>query len=370
MKVLFISGAYPPLKDGIGDYTAKLIEGLRKKGFVQIEIISQKNLRRWNLFGIMSIMRRIKQDKFDIVHIQFPSSRFRRIIALAFLPLFIKIACRRTKVITTLHEFSISYPINKLRQLTLSLFSDRVIITDDGDLNQLSRGPIGAIIRDKLATIPIGSNIDVYKQDRAESDNFLKKFKLDSNTRVISFFGFVHKNKGLEALLRAMAELKNTGYSIYLILIADLKTEDIPYHKKIRDLIDSLGIKDSIYLTGYCSTTEASNYLSISEICVLPFLDGASLRRGTLMAAFSHALPVITTKSEKYVPKEFVDRSNIFLVPVNDSKALKEAIRLLGEDSALRERIGKGAKQLSEKFSWDEVASKHIKLYNNLCNLF
>jgi len=366
MKVLFISGAYPPLKDGIGDYTAKLIEGLRKKGPVQIEVISQKNVRRWNLFGIMSIMRRIKQDKFDIVHIQFPSSRFRRTIALAFLPLFIKIVCRGTKVITTLHEFSISYPINKLRQLTLSLFSDRVILTDDGDLNQLSRGPVGAIIRNKLAAIPIGSNIDVYKQDRAERESFLKKLKLDSKTLVISFFGFVHKNKGLEVLLRAMAELKNTGYSVYLILIADLNTKDVPYHREIQNLIDSLEIKDSIYLTGYCNTTEASKCLSISEICVLPFLDGVTLRRGTLMAAFSHSLPVITTRSKKYVPKEFVDRANIFLVPANDIRALKEAIRLLGEDSRLREKLKDGAKELSKKFSWEGIAAGHIELYKSV----
>ena len=32
MKICFLSGAFPPINDGIGDYTAKLIKSLKKMG--------------------------------------------------------------------------------------------------------------------------------------------------------------------------------------------------------------------------------------------------------------------------------------------------------------------------------------------------
>lgn len=383
LNVCFVSGAYPPLNDGVGDYTAKLLSYLKPEG-LQINLITSRDkriidgaegqggfnifpiVRKWNLIGVMNILRLMRKKKFDLFHMQFPSTRYHRTVSLGLLPLLVKIISPSTKVVATLHEFSISYPVNKLRQLVIGSFSDRVVVTDDGDFNQISKGPGGVLIKDKLVTIPIGSNIDLCPQDAAEKEAFLKRFKLDPRTRVISFFGVIHSNKGLETLLKAMSELKDIKPPVFLVLIAELNAGVDPYHKRIQDMIDSLGIRDSMYLTGYRSGREVSKFLSISDICVLPFLDGATLRRGTLMAAFAHGLPVITTGSGRHVPKEFIDRSNIFLVPAKDSKALREAIVLLGEDSELRRRIGSAAKQLSKKFSWEKIAAGHIELYNDL----
>ncbi len=382
-KICFVSGAYPPINDGIGDYTAKLLSYLKGEG-LQIDLITSREkgvideagrqgglnifpvIRKWDLIGAVNILRLIKKKRFDLFHMQFPSSRYRRTVSLSLLPLFVKILSPSTKVVVTLHEFSISYPVNKLRQLLIGLFSDRVVVTDAGGFDQLSKGPGRFLLKKKLATIPIGSNIDPCPQNAAGKEAFLKRFKLDPKTRVISFFGVIHRNKGLETLLRAMAELKNIKPPVFLVLIAELNAGADPYHKRIQDMIDSLDIKDSVYLTGYRSGREVSGFLSISDVCVLPFLDGATLRRGTLMAAFVHGLPVITTRPERHVPEEFIDRSNIFLVPAKDSKALREAINLLAEDSGLRRRIGSAARQLSKKFSWEKITAGHIELYNNL----
>lgn len=364
-KVLLITGAYPPLKDGIGDYTARLADNLKNNSNLEIEVVSSGQIKSWNIFGVLDIIRHIKEKDINIVHIQYPSSRFRRTIALAFLPLFIKLISPKTKVIITLHEFSISYPINRLRQLVLGLFSDKVVVSDAKEFKQLAGSWPGAFIKNKLVVIPIGSNIDAYEADAEIKEKFFKEHRLDSKAVIISFFGFIHKNKGVEILLNTLAVLKNKKIPIFLMLIGELKPDN-PYHRRIQHLIDSLGLEDSFYLTGYCTANEASGFLSMSNLCVLPFLDGATFRRTTLITAISHGLAVITTKAEGYVPEGFIDGSNIVLVPVNDKKALVEAITSLGQDNALRKKIGTAAREFSERFSWDKIAARHIELYKNL----
>lgn len=364
-KVLLITGAYPPLKDGIGDYTARLADNLKNNSNLEIEVVSSGQIKSWNIFGVLDIIRHIKEKDINIVHIQYPSSRFRRTIALAFLPLFVKLINRRAKVVITLHEFSISYPVNKLRQLIMTLFSDRIMVSDDKDSRQLAGSCVGILIKNKLVIIPIGSNIDVCPADLQRKEKFLKEHGLDSKTLIISFFGFIHKNKGVEILLDALAVLKNNKIPVFLVFIGELKPDD-PYHRRIQHLIVSLGFEDSLYLTGYCTANEASGFLFMSDLCVLPFLDGATFRRTTLITALSHGLAVITTKAGGYVPEGFIDGSNIVLVPVNDSKALAEAITSLGQDNALRKKIGTAAREFSERFSWDNIAARHVELYKNL----
>lgn len=365
MKILFITGAEPPLKDGIGDYTVRLIDTLKKSSVLEVEVISSKDIRSWNIFGVADIACRVKDKDIDVVHIQYPSSKFRRTIALAFLPLFIKLISPKIKVITTLHEFSISYPINRLRQLVLGLFSDKVVVSDANEFKRLAGSWPGAFIKNKLVVIPIGSNIDVYEADAAKREKFFKEHRLEPKAVIVSFFGFIHKNKGLEALLTALAELKRKKIPAFLLLIGELKPAD-PYHRHIRNLIDFLGLEGSVYLTGYRPPEEISEFLSLSDICVLPFLDGISLRRTTLITALSHGLAVITTRVGDYVPNGVIDGRNIILVPPEDKNALVEAIISLGNDNVLRKKMGTAAKQFSERFLWDNIAARHIELYKNL----
>jgi len=364
-KILFITGAYPPLKDGIGDYTAMLAGRVAKSCGREVEIISSKDIRRWNVFGVAKIVRYVKNNDIDAVHIQYPSSRFRRAVTLAFLPLFIKLAFPKTKVITTLHEFSISYPINRFRQIVMSLFSDKVVVIDGKDFKRLAGSLPGVFIKNKLVVIPIGSNIGIYEPDAKKKEKFLKDHGLGPKTVIVSFFGFIHKNKGVEILLDALARLKNNKIPVFLMLIGELKPGD-PYHRRIQHLLDSFEFKNSFYLTGYCAANEVSEFLSMSDLCALPFLDGVTFRRGTLISAIAHGLAVISTMADGYIPEGLIDGSNIVLIPTNNSKALAEAIASLCRDNALRKNIGMSAKGFSEKFSWDKIAASHIELYRSL----
>lgn len=61
------------------------------------------------------------------------------------------------------------------------------------------------------------------------------------------------------------------------------------------------------------------------------------------------------------------DGRNGFLVPVRDSAALADKLRILIEDKSLREEMGRNGRRKAEKeFSLKDVVDKHLQLYNEL----
>jgi glycosyltransferase involved in cell wall biosynthesis len=89
----------------------------------------------------------------------------------------------------------------------------------------------------------------------------------------------------------------------------------------------------------------------------MPYVDGASFRRGTFMACLAHGMPTITTQPSTPLP-QLRDGENIRLVPPEDPTALAAAIRELAADPALRSRLSTGALALAEGFRWDKIAAQ------------
>jgi glycosyltransferase involved in cell wall biosynthesis len=77
--------------------------------------------------------------------------------------------------------------------------------------------------------------------------------------------------------------------------------------------------------------------------------------------------PIITTTSIGC--KDVVDDGvNGFLVPIKDSDALAEKLRVLIEDKELRVKMGKAAREKAERdFSLDKVVQKHMEIYYSFC---
>ena len=105
-----------------------------------------------------------------------------------------------------------------------------------------------------------------------------------------------------------------------------------------------------------------------TDIMVMPYRDGVSFRRGTLMAILANGRPLITSDPILPIP-ELVHGENVWLTPIDDHNAFKEAIEILAEQSSLREMLGEGAAKLSESFSWDKIAKQTATFYKEIINL-
>lgn len=75
-----------------------------------------------------------------------------------------------------------------------------------------------------------------------------------------------------------------------------------------------LGLREHIYATGFLEERGVSEAFAACVCIALPYRDGASFRRGTLMAALAHRCAVITTQP-RITLSELVHEENVLLVP-------------------------------------------------------
>ena len=77
--------------------------------------------------------------------------------------------------------------------------------------------------------------------------------------------------------------------------------------------------------------------------------------------------PIVTTSSIGC--KDVVDDGvNGFLIPVRNSEALAEKLRILIEDKELRVKMGKASRERAEReFALEKVVKKHLEIYNRIC---
>jgi glycosyltransferase involved in cell wall biosynthesis len=183
---------------------------------------------------------------------------------------------------------------------------------------------------------------------------------------IIAYFGFVTPLKGFDVLLRVVQALRKEGLPIKLLLITRLDPIQDGYHREMTTLMQTLAIRDICLLgDSYYTSQDVSYYLQIADLALLPFSEGASERRGSLLAALQHRLPTITTDGPN-MPSDFVDRQNMILVPPGDVDAMLKAVKRLVEKPDYMKQLAAEAGELSRMFSWDEIAQETIKSYRQI----
>jgi glycosyltransferase involved in cell wall biosynthesis len=142
---------------------------------------------------------------------------------------------------------------------------------------------------------------------------------------------------------------------------------DVAFGAQVDRLIRRHGLDAGGHLlrTGFVAAADVSAHLLACDAVVLPYRDGASLRRGSLMAALAHGCAIISTVPAAPVP-ELRDGDNIRLVPPGSPEALVLAVTELLDAPALRARLGQAAQATSALFRWDGIARRLLDFIGTL----
>lgn len=177
----------------------------------------------------------------------------------------------------------------------------------------------------------------------------------------IIFTGRMIEEKGILVLAEAARKLKpEFGNRIQFLLVGDLYPNP---HALTKEQVEALNDGEYFKWLGYSNNVRG--LLAESSIVAFPSYYREGLPK-SLIEANAIGRPIITTQSIGC--KDTVeDGRNGFLIPIKDSDALAEKLRVLINDSELRERMGKEARAIAERdFSIDDVVRKHLEIYNEL----
>jgi len=164
--------------------------------------------------------------------------------------------------------------------------------------------------------------------------------------RLLCVANYVEK-KGLDTLIDACRVLcsKNVGFHLRLYGRGPLK-------EALAQQIADLGLTDKVTLGGPISQQEVVEQIAQSHLVVMPCRKARTGNMDGIPTAFMEAMaigrPVISCPIAG-IPELVRDGETGILVPSNDPRAVASAIIQLGDDGALRIRLGQQARALVEK---------------------
>ena len=160
--------------------------------------------------------------------------------------------------------------------------------------------------------------------------------------------------KGLQYLLRAIAELVFTYPEIHLEVLGKLKPDG-----DTEKLVTQLNLQKHLTFTSGVATQEVVNMYARASLVVVPSVyEGFGLPAGEAMSC---GVPVISTNGGAL--PEVVGDCGI-IVPVRDPEAIAQAIKELINNPDKRSALSKrGRKRILEHFSWRVAAQEMADLY-------
>lgn len=326
MRLIIITGSLPPEPCGVGDYSVQLARSIRIRSNDAVLI----KLSECSLRGVFSMARHA------VVHVQYPSRGY----GASLLPQLLVALSKRAVV--TIHEFSQVHPLRKLAIVPLLLFGRKIIVTNDFEREAVVRWLPFA--RSRIFVVPVGAA--VLPVDPVPS--------VRERTGLV-FFGLIRPDKGVEEFIQ-LARLLKSHVDFPVAIYSAVPSGNEKYYADIRRQASNLPIEWHI--------NEPLHSVSVGllrfRFAYLHFSDGLSERRSSFIAAINHGLIVLSNASEMTpltLDGSFVNVAD----PVNAGRMIDVFDKDLPRAEAHQER----AIMISRQFSWAEISSRHIEIYNS-----
>ncbi|MBF2026745.1 MAG: glycosyltransferase family 4 protein [Oscillatoriales cyanobacterium C42_A2020_001] len=401
-RIVLVAGTYQPNHCGVAHYTHHLRQALHQHQVESVVLTTCEAANKvqepsvfgvvpdWTLRSLLPLVRAIHQTNANLLHMQHAAGTYQFERAIFLLPLLLRLTGWRSPIVSTIHEYGwwewqpqwCPAPVLESlkawgqnqgwwdREDGFLLTQSDAIVTTNRNATQVIHARLPQL-RDRLHEIPIGANIGVASIDRAAAQRQVRQVcGWSEKAVIITFFGFLHPVKGLETLLPAFQQVATMHPQARLLLVGGVESLALPdqqakqYWQKLTEAIAQLNLQNQVYRTGYVDDCTASQYLSGSDIGVLPFNHGVTLKSGSLLAMMAHGLPVIATRS--HPPDPDLDEMLIPQVAPRDVDELAMELNRLLKDSSLREQLGTAGTAFSQKFSWAAIASAHTRIYQTL----
>jgi len=174
-----------------------------------------------------------------------------------------------------------------------------------------------------------------------------KRLDLDHETKYILFFGFIRDYKGLDLLLKAMADERLKSRQMKVIVAGEFYTNPEPYLK----IIEDNNLKDAIILrTDFIPDSKVADFFNAVDLVVQPYKDAT--QSGVTQVAYHFEKPMITTNVGGLA--EIVPHGKVGYVVNPDATEIATAILHFFEGNKSGEFV-ENLKIEKQKYTWDKM---------------
>lgn len=323
---------------------------------LNIPIIILKKKSKFNFTIVFDLVKIIKENKIDIIHSTLFTSNF-----------WGRIAGMLAGIKTISSERSTyKKPDLIIYDRFLSYFTDKIICNSEAVKKyQIETEKINP---KKLEIIYNG--VDLGKFDKklslAKANKLAYKHKLgiQDNEFVIGNVCRITPEKDLLTWLKTAKILLDKNKRLKFIIVGDAVSaigEETGYKKQIADLINELGIKNNVIMTGFSNDVTR-------EFAVMDLFYQSSVIEGfpnAVLEAMATSLPTIATPAGG-TREVLTDKENGIITDSNPENTANKIINLINNPEKAK-ILGQNARlTIKNNFSGEKLARNTEKLYNQL----
>jgi len=382
MKIMLISGEYPPRIGGVADYTCHLAQALARLGH-HVSVLTTANgrsdgwameagdhvevypdVRDWGVRGAASISARVRDLTPDVIDFQYVPHMYGRggfAPGAAILPLRLRRLSSAT-IVSTVHEIASPWSLkprrafaaaaHRVQALLLAIASDHCIVTNQRYARQMRKWTRSG---SALHEIPVGAGIEPVPLSEPERES-LRSALARKDGQAMGDLSALSVDKRPEDLIAVLSSLDRRAQ---LTLLGGLAV-DQRRRQWFMDRAASAGLAERVRWADALSSADLSRDLYALDVYIHTHSAGASTRSTTLASALAHGLPVVAYRGAETSPL-FVDGENILLAPQGDVLALIEGVQRLLDSPDLRARLSRGARDLYLRcLTWDSIARQFL----------
>ncbi len=245
--------------------------------------------------------------------------------------------------------------------------ADRVVAATQAEVAQIQW--LYQTGTDKVVVIPPGvDTAHFYPIDVDEAREFIS---MKEDTRMILFVGRIEALKGIDTLIKAMAQLQDEGFlAKHPICVAIIGGEAGVSEEKLSAEMARLqalrveaGLDDIVQFLGKRDQDTLQYYYSAAEMVVVPsHYESFGL---VALEAMACGTPVVASETGGLA---FLvrDGETGFHVPAGNITALAERIKQLLTDEMLRTRMARNASAYARQYDWSMISDQVLDLYGAL----
>lgn len=210
-------------------------------------------------------------------------------------------------------------------------------------------------VQEKVEFIPIG-----IKELAPDPEKVAQIRQQYAGKKIVYSLGRLVGYKGYEYLVEAAAALSDE----YVVLIGGKG----PLHENLQQRIEELGLQDKVKLLGYIADEDSASYFGACDVFCLSSIWKTEAFAIVQVEAMACGKPVVATR----IPESGVSWVNRheysgLNVPVEDGKALAEAIRTLTDTDEVYRKYGEQARKLyEERYTYNLMIDRCMELYERL----
>ena len=383
MKVTFL-GALPPII-GVSPYCMHISYALSKKidldfiGFKKFSQMSKSFSRETEINEQIyhNILKNIKTKKTlnwynpisgliagirlktDILHVQWwiPTQIF------VYLPIIICAKIKKIRIIISLHNILPHIQnrkdllFDKIVNKFVFPFADRFIVHNQRNKETFIQ--FYKIDENKISIITHGV-LDLAKQKEIPMNEAKAKLQLPTDKKIILFFGYLRKNKGVDVLIKAFNKINKEMEDVFLLIAGQPFRVDI---NEYMYLIKNYNLEATVkFEPGFVPEDDIGYYFSACDLVVLPYtyLD---THGGVGALALPYKKPMIV--SDVGGLPEYVKDDRAIVEPNNVQDLSEKIIKIL-KNQDLQYKLSEDSKYLINDLSWDKISDETIKVYQSL----